>query len=232
MIAIARDLAAAHPESKLPCPTCAVSVKAANLDGHLAKVHPGATDALRPWRGKDYRIVVTALLAIPPALAIVGAIIAATPISAGDRTGTFLLAGTGALFLTIALVGLTGIVRGSITLAGDAIRLRHSLLGRRTVRLPCAVEVGGLWGSRIDSVTPAADYNQPTTPRKLGNYLRLSGEGKSITIACRHSTLVREHWTGWTQGPRRRYCDLVIDREALVALEYELAKRGVLALRR
>jgi len=65
-IAIARRLVAAHPAAKLPCPICAASLKAENLDHHLAKVHPGASAPTGPWRGKG------ALGVFPCSLAIVG----------------------------------------------------------------------------------------------------------------------------------------------------------------
>ena len=228
MIATARELAKAHPEGKFPCPVCANTLKAENLDKHLGKVHPGATDPASPWRGKDYRIIVTALFLIPVGVAIGAAIVAATPVSAESLTGFRIIAGCSGPFLLLALVGLTGIFRGSVAIAGDRVRLRHSFLLRRTVKLPCAVEAGGLWGGRSDGVLPASEYNQPSTPIQIGNYVRLHGDGGSIIVVCRTSTQLREHWTGWTQGPKRHVCHLVVDRQAMVALEYALAKRGVL----
>ena len=49
---VARELAAAHPDSKLPCPVCANTVKAPNLSSHVEKVHAGATAP--PWRGRRW----------------------------------------------------------------------------------------------------------------------------------------------------------------------------------
>lgn len=50
-------LAALHPESTMPCPLCAATVKGANLARHLGKVHPGqavdGTSAKRSWRGPE-----------------------------------------------------------------------------------------------------------------------------------------------------------------------------------
>jgi len=53
VVAIARELAHAHRNSKLPCPVCVVTVKAENLDKHLEKVHPLVErHVATSWRGK------------------------------------------------------------------------------------------------------------------------------------------------------------------------------------
>lgn len=175
-VAIARELAAAHPRGKLPCPVCSTSVKAENLEKHLAKVHSNATVAIgTKWLGK----------------------------------------------------GVLGIAPCSLVLDGDTLVLSHWLgLAKRVVRLPCAIEIGDTVGER-----PAAgmagyqdDMNVPTETVRTGSYVRF-GE---ITIGCKQDTLFAEHWRGWTRGKRRKRVDITIAREALVAIEYALAKRGVL----
>jgi len=66
-ISTARELAAAHPTAKLPCPVCAASVNAENLARHLDKVHPGArAPAATTWPGKG------ALGVFPVSLALAG----------------------------------------------------------------------------------------------------------------------------------------------------------------
>ena len=52
---VVRELAAAHPESKLPCPVCANTVKASNLGSHVEKVHADAPTP-PPWRGRRWGI--------------------------------------------------------------------------------------------------------------------------------------------------------------------------------
>lgn len=179
----ARELATAHPQARLPCPACGTTVRADNLDRHLAKVHPGATAPGSPWRGR----------------------------------------------------GLLGIAPCRIELDGDALVLHHWLgLGRRAVGLPCAIEVGTLVGTRVDPVTAsyADDSNQPGQTVRVGRYLRLieqrGGRGaRAITIGCRQDTGFQAHW-GLRDGDRRRRWDLILPRTSLVAIEYELARRGVL----
>lgn len=129
--------------------------------------------------------------------------------------------------------GFLGLFPCAVVVDGDTFALHHSLgLGRRVVRLPCAIEIGALFRTRPDPITAsyADDTNQPGQTVRVGRYLKLVGE-RSITIGCRHNTQFATHWdrTGWQDGGRRRSCDLVIDRTAMVAIEYELARRGLLA---
>src|SRR5215213_7550097 len=58
----ALSLAARHPQALLPCPVCAVSVRAANLERHMGKSHPGAADLSSEW--SDVRGVSMARLSI------------------------------------------------------------------------------------------------------------------------------------------------------------------------
>jgi hypothetical protein len=188
-LAIARQLAAAHPEARLPCPVCAGTVGARNLDGHLVKVHPGASAAAMapPWRGKG-------ALGVAPC--------------------------------SLELVGAAG---------GDALVLRHWLgLARRAVTLPCALEAGALTAIRSDAIMAsyADDMNVGGETVKVGRYLRLRGE-RSITIGCRGGARLASHWarTAWSDGKPARSCDLVVAREAMVAIELALAARGMLVPR-
>jgi hypothetical protein len=164
---VARRLGAAHPEAPLPCPVCAASVKGANLDGHLRKVH--------------------AEMPPPPA------------------------------------------TRG-FTLDGDrAVLVRWLGLSRRIVALPCPVEIGARTGRRPDAVMAsyADDMNVAAETVKVGRYLRLAGD-RAITIGCAGNTGMTRHWRGWRDGGPARRCDLVVGREAMVAIEYALAARGML----
>ena len=55
-ISIARQLAREHPDGQLGCPSCDASLKAANLDRHLGKVHgdgSGSTNDAGAWRGTE-----------------------------------------------------------------------------------------------------------------------------------------------------------------------------------
>ncbi|MBA2542329.1 MAG: hypothetical protein H0V17_21990 [Deltaproteobacteria bacterium] len=179
-LAIARRLAAAYPAATLPCPICAASLNAENLDKHLAKVHPGAAAPTGPWRGK----------------------------------------------------GALGLFPCSVRFDGDVIVLRHTLgLFRRELPLSCSIESGSLWSSRPDAIGVQYDINT-TVDVRAGRYLRFVDPRSrlAITIACRQSTQFTAHWarSGWTDGGKRRAKDLVVAREAMLAIEYELARRGLL----
>lgn len=54
ILRIAGELAAARPGALLPCPVCAAAVRAANLDHHLRRQHPGAEPGTS-WAGTDWR---------------------------------------------------------------------------------------------------------------------------------------------------------------------------------
>jgi hypothetical protein len=232
VVATARQLATAHPGAKLPCPICGASLGAANLERHLAKVHAGAAaSATTTWRGKDRRVIVTSLIALAIAFVAVIVIINASGLSVMHNASRALLGGC----LVIAVIPLLGALNklpGSITLDRDAIVLRHSLgLGRRRVTLPCPLEAGALWRTRPDLIGTQAGVNAPGTPERFGSYLRFAGP-RAITLGCSQAIQLTEHWAPATvrAGQRRRLFDLLLDRPSLVALEYALAARGVLAL--
>lgn len=55
IVDIARRLALAAPEATLACPLCGIALKAANLERHLTKIHPGESDAGTSWRGRGLK---------------------------------------------------------------------------------------------------------------------------------------------------------------------------------
>ncbi|MBZ0234548.1 MAG: hypothetical protein K8M05_19610 [Deltaproteobacteria bacterium] len=175
MFTLARELAASSPDAKLPCPVCASTLAARNLEAHLAKVHgsDNGGGGGGPWRGRRWAIF---------------------PATLHHHDGSIVL---------------------------------RTLLGRRAVKLPCSVEVGTLVGVRpaAGMASYADDYNVPHDTVRTGAYLRL---GDAITVGCRGGANVKAHWAGWTQGPRRRRADLIVDRRARVELEYVLAAAGAL----
>lgn len=123
-----------------------------------------------------------------------------------------------------------GLFGASLALDGEAIALK-TLLGTRRVALPCTVELGSLVGERTEAgmASYADEMNVPSETVRKGWYLRLGGR---ITIGCRRTNNVKAHWEGWTQGPRRRVPDLVVDRRVLVEIEHALARAGALRPRR
>ncbi|HEX5062347.1 MAG TPA: hypothetical protein VFV99_23410 [Kofleriaceae bacterium] len=125
--------------------------------------------------------------------------------------------------------GWFGLLPASIAFDGDAIVLRR--LGQRRVSLPCKLEVGTLVGTRPDAISAnqSVDYNTPGETVRVGRYLRLVGD-RSITIGCRSATQFHAHWRReqLIDGGRRRSCHVMLSRPALAAIEYELARRGML----
>jgi hypothetical protein len=180
-ISIARSLAAAHPNAKLACPVCAVSLKAENLDRHLAKVHASATASSAPWPGK----------------------------------------------------GFLGLFPCSLAIERESLILHHRLgLARRIVALPCHIEAGSRVRKQGDAIMSSySELNNSYSEARDGRYLRLTN-GRSITVGCKHDTMFTKHWdrADWTQGRTTRRVDIVVDRAALVGLEYALAERGMLRL--
>jgi hypothetical protein len=226
-VAIARDLAAAHPAAKLPCPVCGTTLRADNLDKHLQKTHAATapTTAQLHWRGTDRRAIRPLLaLAILCALAL-----AALQGALARGYGPPQIALSAVLVLVLALIALAVFERlpASLTLDGDTLRLRYCLgLLTRTVRLPASLEVGTLVQFRHDLTTPDEVHATGQDVRS-GHYLRLA----DLTIACTHKSGFRSHWnpSGWRPGPRRRAWDITLGRAAEVELEYQLAARGMLS---
>jgi hypothetical protein len=116
---------------------------------------------------------------------------------------------------------------------GDALVLRHTLgLAERVLSFPASVEAGSLWTSQGDATMSSYgdDINVAHTDVKAGRYIRVQCPRSriGITVGCRGGVPLAGHWTGWTQGERRRSADLVIARDAMVAFEYALVERGLL----
>ena len=127
--------------------------------------------------------------------------------------------------------GAFGIAPCSLLIEEEAIVLSHWLgLAKRRVTLPCEIEIGSLWGTQLEAGSPlAADYNVPAITVRAGSYLRLIA-GASITIGCKQAGELRQRWdhVGWRDGKRRGRCDILVRREALIAVEYALAALGLL----
>lgn len=228
-LSTARSLAASRPGARLPCPLCAVSVSAVRLDEHVARVHPAASPASPPWRGVDRRSVRTLALAaglVALAMVALGAGGAAPP---GSPLAWALVAAMTALGVAL-FAAFMGALRATLSLDGDALTLRHGLgLGRVTARLPYALVVGSLDASRPDVIASHEGAEAAPTVVRVGWYLRLG----PLVVGCRQSTSFPSHWSerGWTRGPRRFSCDVILPQAAMVSLEYALAARGMLSPR-
>jgi hypothetical protein len=231
-VAIARSLAAAHPTATLPCPLCSANVNAVNLEQHLGKVHPTTPQESVPVRltGVDRRIR-RLLLALPIVglLGIIGVVIAGVPLT--DATVGIMIASLLLFGFVPVFVALRGLFKARLELDADVVRLTWAF-GTTTVRLPAKLESGQLL-ERADDVL---DHQQETgsgTDRHAGVYLCLEQGGVSITVGAPKAAGLGKSWAaqGWSKGLDRRAWDITVDRNALVAIEYHLAARGLLTPR-
>lgn len=227
----ARTLAAAHPGATLPCPACAASLQAANLDKHLTKVHAallnGAPAEVVTLRGTDKWIVRPAIvLVIIWALAVASVLAMRVPISDS------LMIGIGAPFavvFTILLLAIFGVFRAQLVLEPTQLRMRAGLgLVSRTL-VPAQLEAGSLIASEDASVTNLG-ADTVAADKQVGRYLRLLGDGSAITVGVGKAAALGKHWDPacWRAGGKRRTCEVMLGREQMVALEYWLAGRHLL----
>ncbi len=234
-MATASRLAAEQPEAVIPCPVCAATVKGANLDRHLGKVHtgqlPARTSAMKSWRGPE-RLIARPLI-IVPALAVVASLFwLERSGSAGD---VLVLSAAGALGVGLILGGLVAygapLFPGRLSVQGGSFALSHTLgLRRRRLSQVDRVEAGSSYvvrstGSNADGI------GGTTTEDQAGSFLRLRNGRRHITVRCKHSTGFRKTWTGWEQADRSRRWHITLDPADFVALQYTLFELGLLTLR-
>lgn len=220
----ARSLASAHPTAMLPCPICAVSLRAANLDAHLAKVHPGKSDQQPPWKGSDRRVIVTLVALLALALCGMLAFITSGAFVPGGPVAMAMVA-VEVVLLLLVVAAFFGAFGATLTFDGDRLVLRHSFgLGRRGARLPAPIETGAL----LRPGNSVYRSETPTAPVREGRYLRVG----DITIGCLQSTSFQAHWapSGWRKGKARFTRDVNVDQATMVAIEYALVERGLLSL--
>jgi hypothetical protein len=229
----ARRIAKSHPGASLPCPLCASSVKGENLASHITKVHANATPppAAEPrtkigtvpaWRGTDARILVTALLAMIPALiGAMGTLVLDLPRAIHAPFAIAFM-----LLLVIAFAALLRKVPARLALAENALVIRGLVL-RRSVDIPCEIETGTLVESRPEAIRGDIETNVPSVDFDAGTYLRFAGP-HDIVVACR----AKAAHLGAARGPKRKKWDIELPREAFVALQYALLERGLLAVDR
>ncbi|MDQ3989125.1 MAG: hypothetical protein M3291_08005 [Actinomycetota bacterium] len=228
-------LAATQPEATMPCPLCAASVKGANLDRHLGKVHPGhmtgPRSAERSWRGPE-RLIARPLV-IVPILAVLGSL---TLISVTGEVDQALVFGSGGalsigLILTYFVLEDAPLFRGRLSVQGESLVLSHTLgLRRRRLARVDRVETGSAYDVRSSSSGGDGTGGQ-TTEEPVGMYLKLHGGRRHITVRCKQSAGFRKTWTGWEQAARSRRWHITLAPADFVALQYILSELGILTLR-
>lgn len=238
VLPIARSLAAANPQAMLPCPLCAAGLRGENIEKHLAKAHPGAgqeslgEDEL-VWVGRSGRVPSVAFVFLAAAvLWVVATKSGLIPLSGQLPV---LVAGVfGLVFFALLALAETGRLQARMTLGQESLCLRHSLgLRRRSVLLPAKLEVGAAWekwrtGQRVGEDVYWTNHGD----RRVGGYLRIFGGSQSITVIT-SNTSVKEYWSpkGLRTGPKRFRGDIRLEAHEFVALEYLLARRGMLSVK-
>jgi len=228
-IGAAQRLAEAAPEAELLCPVCGNAMKGTSLAAHLDDKHAGARELPVRWQGPDHASQSVALW-----LGLGTVVIGLAGIALFPEHDQLILGVTLApltLAIGLVLASFAGKLPGTLTLEGDELVLT-TLLGMRTRRLrlpPERIEIGQL---RVWIESPVGGTDR--VERKMGNYLRLTGDGATLVIGARKGTHMGKRWDGqgFAHGPKRQHWHIDLDRRALVHLEYHLAARGGLTPRR
>ncbi|HEY5946620.1 MAG TPA: hypothetical protein VIV40_14055 [Kofleriaceae bacterium] len=235
-IATARRLSASHPRTMLPCPRCAASVRAENLDKHLAKTHDnalGEADTPVPtFAGKD-RILTRELVVVLIVLFVIATVVLAA--TGPKLTTTSVVIGGGMVLavLTLGTIASLGLLPARVEIDGDRVRLRYALgLRTRTLAMPERIEVGRAVTMRPQAGMATYEHSAHEEVDD-GGYVRLIDGKRRITVGCRAGTSFKKYWssTRWSAAKPTRWIDITLGREAMVALEYELVGRGLLAPR-
>lgn len=230
-VAIARQLAASHASASLPCPVCASTLKAANLERHLGKVHPEhAQSSASPSgplqvQGIDRGLVIPAVVVmILWGIGAFGLILQAggklDPVSAAIFGATAVVAGG------FAAAVFTGKFKATLELEGSSLRVRWMLgLATKRVSLPAKIETGALMREQASTINQD-NVVLNVSDHRVGTYLRIG----SITIASEEAAGLGRHWAqkGWSKGKKIKRRDIDVDRAGMIAIEYQLAGRGQL----
>jgi len=237
-LAVARGLAADHPQAKLPCPLCGAGLRAENLEKHLVKVHAGGAAAETPlepvtWSGPSRRVPALAFGALLVAAAWVVAtrshLVVVAPRAEMSIVAVFVL-----LFSVVLLLAETNRLRARLHFADGTFTLHLPLsLRPRVLALPAELEVGAM-SERRGTATRVGDdfFWSDGGERRLGGYLRLQHGSAAITVLGSGGS-VREFWNvaGGRRGPKRTRYDIRLAEGDFVEFAYLLADRGLLALK-
>lgn len=146
----------------------------------------------------------------------------------------------GAVAMLVVVLGALG---GSALLWRDPLRARLDLddgglvltfclgLRRHRVSLPAPLVAGRLERVPLGGGDPER-YSTPTSPEPAGTYLSVGSGRHQLVIGSPTATGLRQHWSGWAQGPVRRRWDVTLAPGDAVSLQYALHERGLLAVRR
>lgn len=228
-------LAAAHPDSALPCPGCASTVNASNLAGHLAKVHglphdlsPSPSTTPFTLSGSDGRTWIIAVAASTVWLA--GLIAFAMLHSPAPPLELLLVFVSAVPVVGLVALEVQGKLRTELRVDSQRLVLRGVFgLGERVVPLPARLETGRRIASK--PAPPGLPYAEhETIEHDAGGYLRIVSGSAQVTITAEKAPGLGKHWleAGWTRGPRARAHDMRVSAAELQQLTLHLASLGLL----
>lgn len=217
----------------LPCPCCAASVRASNLDKHLTQQHGSGVSApaASTLTGIDRTLERQLVIVLFVLLAIGITVVSVTAMKLTDANVTVAVAVVLAL-LTSVVMASAGKFSARLVFDGGRVRLHYGLgLRTRTLSKVERIELG-----RARTTQPRAGMQQHEHAELEvdgGMYLRLVDGKRRITVGCRKGTGFRTHWSSShsSSGKATRSLDIALGREAMVAFEYELAEIGLLVVR-
>ncbi len=226
-----RLAAESSSDALLPCPLCAASLKATNLEKHLEKVHAGEERTATSWAGSDRAIGRVLIVYFILCVASIG-LFSVVPQAAATVLAT-VLAVAMLVFMGLLVAMVADKLPATLCIEDRRVVVRYAfgLLSRSVQLPPRVIEVGTLVETRSDPTVPTR-YQYGGTDVKMGTYLRLRDDGGGmVTVGAKTGSKLRKHWEGWTHGGKVRLWDILVSPSALVALEYLLWSRGQLTPR-
>jgi len=233
---LARQLAFNCPESMLPCPLCADSLHAEQLDRHITKVHLLAPDKTIDQRsesftltGADRNVRATAIafpFAFIPTMVFLG-LLGVFPNKLVPHALAVLVLSTFGLFV----VYIRKILPARLTLTDNFIILRYGLLlFRCKLPLTANLQVGSF---QVPGNTVFGGDEHSYDWKRGGAYLRIVAGWSSITVGCEQVSGLGRYWNprAWRQGGDRRRWDITLDPISFATLQYGLAARNILSPR-
>lgn len=232
-ISTALQLALAHPAAMLACPSCGALTKAENIERHLAKTHPldassAVDESVLRLVGRDGRVV-RPLLALNVLWAVGFMLLAALHVSLTDGLMVVLGVTFLACFGSLGLA-LLGVFPARLELYADRVCLRWGLgLGTGVIWLPAQLSAGRTRETR----TVAGSHQYESAPGEdvdAGPYLQLTNDARNLIVGCASGAGLQKRWVedGWHRGPTLRRRDITLDRRGMLAVEYHLARLGML----
>lgn len=146
-----------------------------------------------------------------------------------DALGTALVAFLLGSFVPLLFGTLRGF-RARLVMGPERLQLRYAF-GLLVVELgvPFTLELGSLFRRKESGVGSQNHEFSVVEEERVGNYVRLASSGRAIIVGLARGTNVRAERgpDGWRRGPKRRRCDISLDRAASAALVERLGRSNL-----